>query len=90
MNRAIIFDVPPTRSLPLSFVRFALRNLLFEVPRNLSADPFSHWNRHAIPDHSVSIIVASSESECVSREVGYFGCTVLMRMTMLVVMADCA
>jgi len=36
-----------------------------EIPRNLRADPFSNRNGNTIPDHSVGIVIASSESECV-------------------------
>ena len=41
------------------------RNRLFEIPRNLGANPFSHWNRNAIPDHSISVVVTPLESETV-------------------------
>jgi hypothetical protein len=47
------------------FVHFWLPNPLLEIPRNLRADPFSNRDGDAIPDHSVSIIIASRESECV-------------------------
>ena len=38
---------------------------LSEIPRNLRANPFSNRDGDAIPDHSVSIVIASHESECV-------------------------
>jgi hypothetical protein len=42
-----------------------LHNPSSEIPRNLRADPFSNRDGNAIPDHSVSVRVASRESECV-------------------------
>src|SRR5260370_3815816 len=42
-----------------------LRTALSKIPRNLRADPFSHRDGDAIPDHSVRVVVTSRESESV-------------------------
>src|SRR5947207_11200024 len=44
---------------------FPASEYLLEVTRNLRADPFSDRHRDAIPDHSIGVVVATRESECV-------------------------
>src|SRR5204863_2503257 len=44
---------------------FPASEYLLEVTRNLRVNPSSHRHRDAIPDHSIGIVVAARESECV-------------------------
>src|SRR6266481_8581892 len=44
----------------ISSIRPALK-----IPSNLGPNPLSHQNRDAIPNHPVSVVVASPERECI-------------------------
>src|SRR5687767_6285814 len=50
-------------SLTVGLLPRATTHPLLKIPRNLRPNPFSHRHRDAIPNHSVSIIIASHESE---------------------------
>lgn len=61
----------PNSSVFHLYVRLRPRNRLLEVARNLRADPFSHRDGDAIPDHSVRVVVTALESETVRHSPDY-------------------